>query len=210
MAGVNDLGGTLMDENISRAAGAEHGQAATEADFEDLVAAARPPTGTAHHAVRADRTGGRLIPPAVRPRRSAPSFDSFLASESSRMTPESLPKYRTGDAELDQRVFALLDEAGIDQEHGDADLVFELMVSALRLGREGHERGDLKIASASLKEMRYSFEVFRPYREVPKVAIFGSARTPADDPDYHIARDVRPQRSSTRAGWPSPAPVPAS
>jgi 7,8-didemethyl-8-hydroxy-5-deazariboflavin synthase CofH subunit/7,8-didemethyl-8-hydroxy-5-deazariboflavin synthase CofG subunit len=32
-AGVNDLGGTLMDENISRAAGAEHGTMATEADF---------------------------------------------------------------------------------------------------------------------------------------------------------------------------------
>ena len=30
---VNDLGGTLMDENISRAAGAEHGTMATEADF---------------------------------------------------------------------------------------------------------------------------------------------------------------------------------
>ena len=37
-AGVSDLGGTLMDENISRAAGAAHGQAATVADFEALVA----------------------------------------------------------------------------------------------------------------------------------------------------------------------------
>lgn len=37
-AGVNDLGGTLMDENISRAAGAEHGQGATPADFEALAA----------------------------------------------------------------------------------------------------------------------------------------------------------------------------
>ncbi len=36
-AGVNDLGGTLMDENISRAAGAEHGQLMEEADFRDLV-----------------------------------------------------------------------------------------------------------------------------------------------------------------------------
>ncbi len=36
-AGVNDLGGTLMDENISRAAGAEHGQELTEADFRALV-----------------------------------------------------------------------------------------------------------------------------------------------------------------------------
>ena len=37
-AGVNDLGGTLMDENISRAAGAEHGQGVTVEDFERLVA----------------------------------------------------------------------------------------------------------------------------------------------------------------------------
>ena len=36
-AGVNDLGGTLINENISRAAGAEHGQEATEADFRALV-----------------------------------------------------------------------------------------------------------------------------------------------------------------------------
>jgi FO synthase len=36
-AGVNDLGGTLMDENISRAAGAEHGQGMEEADFRALV-----------------------------------------------------------------------------------------------------------------------------------------------------------------------------
>ncbi len=37
-AGVNDLGGTLIDENISRAAGASHGTAATRDDFADLVA----------------------------------------------------------------------------------------------------------------------------------------------------------------------------
>ena len=37
-AGCNDLGGTLMDENISRAAGAAHGQGMTEARFVDLVA----------------------------------------------------------------------------------------------------------------------------------------------------------------------------
>jgi FO synthase len=36
-AGCNDLGGTLMDENISRAAGASHGQRMQEADFRGLV-----------------------------------------------------------------------------------------------------------------------------------------------------------------------------
>ncbi len=37
-AGVNDLGGTLMDENISRAAGASHGQRMGCGELEDLVA----------------------------------------------------------------------------------------------------------------------------------------------------------------------------
>jgi FO synthase len=37
-AGVNDLGGTLMNENISRAAGAEHGQGMEQSDFAALVA----------------------------------------------------------------------------------------------------------------------------------------------------------------------------
>ena len=38
-AGVNDLGGTLINENISRAAGAEHGQSAT---YEDFLAVTKP------------------------------------------------------------------------------------------------------------------------------------------------------------------------
>ena len=36
-AGCNDLGGTLMDENISRAAGAEHGQELDDSDFHAIV-----------------------------------------------------------------------------------------------------------------------------------------------------------------------------
>ena len=37
MAGANDLGGTLMDENISRAAGATHGQAMDEGSFRRIT-----------------------------------------------------------------------------------------------------------------------------------------------------------------------------
>ncbi|MDQ4070800.1 MAG: 7,8-didemethyl-8-hydroxy-5-deazariboflavin synthase, partial [Actinomycetota bacterium] len=36
-AGANDLGGTLMDENISRAAGASHGQRMDESAFRAVV-----------------------------------------------------------------------------------------------------------------------------------------------------------------------------
>jgi uncharacterized protein (TIGR00730 family) len=96
-----------------------------------------------------------------------------------------MPRYRTGDAALDRAIQDLLEQADATE---DADLVFELVVSALRLARDHADRGDLKMANAALKEMRYAFHVFEPYRDQLKVAIFGSARTQPDDPLYHQAR----------------------
>lgn len=97
-----------------------------------------------------------------------------------------LPRYRTGDAALDKQVAALVEQAGTDER--DADLIFELVTSALRLARDHANRGDLKMANVALKELRYSFHVFEPYRTERKVAIFGSARTRPDDPLYEQAR----------------------
>ena len=37
-SGANDLGGTLMEETISRMAGSEHGSAKTVAELEDIGA----------------------------------------------------------------------------------------------------------------------------------------------------------------------------
>jgi len=97
-----------------------------------------------------------------------------------------LPRYRTGDEALDRAVAELVDLSGGSES--DRDLVFELVVSSLRLARDHADRGDLKMANAALKEMRYAFHVFDPYREERKVAIFGSARTEPDDPLYDLAR----------------------
>jgi FO synthase len=41
--GCNDLGGTLMEETISRMAGSEHGSARTVAELKELAAAAGRP-----------------------------------------------------------------------------------------------------------------------------------------------------------------------
>jgi uncharacterized protein (TIGR00730 family) len=97
-----------------------------------------------------------------------------------------LPRYRTGDEALDADVAALVERVGAP---ADADLIFELVASALRLARDGADRGDLKIANAALKEMRHAFSVFAPYRAARKVAIFGSARTQPDSPLYLQTRD---------------------
>jgi uncharacterized protein (TIGR00730 family) len=99
-----------------------------------------------------------------------------------------LPRYRTGDADLDRDIAALVERTGGDP--ADADQIFELVTSSLRLARDGADRGDLKMANNALKEMRYSFHVFDPYRAERKVAIFGSARTQPDDPLYHQAREL--------------------
>ncbi len=96
-----------------------------------------------------------------------------------------LPRYRTGDRALDERVAELAELSAGDR---DADLIFELIVSAVRLARDHADRGDLKMANSALKEMRYAFHVFEPYRAQRKVAIFGSARTQPDDPLYDQAR----------------------
>jgi len=63
-------------------------------------------------------------------------------------------------------------------------------VTALRLGRENTDRGELKLINAALKELRYSFHVFGPYRGIPKCTIFGSARIKSGDPAYEAAKQL--------------------
>ena len=62
-----------------------------------------------------------------------------------------------------------------------------MVVSALRLGLEDVDRADLKLVNAALKELRYAFHVFAPYRGIPKCTIFGSARIKPGDPAYECA-----------------------
>ena len=75
------------------------------------------------------------------------------------------------------------------------------LTSVLRMGREGLDRLDLKIVSATLKELRYAFEVFGPYRRVPKAAVFGSARTPRGDRAYEAAAHDLGAALARRGGW---------
>ena len=62
--------------------------------------------------------------------------------------------------------------------------------SLAELAKEGTSVGDLKIANAALAEMTEAFRVFRPYRSIRKITMFGSARTLPDDPVYLLARDL--------------------
>jgi uncharacterized protein (TIGR00730 family) len=70
---------------------------------------------------------------------------------------------------------------------GIEQLVQQLKETADKLVRDGANRGDVKLLSTALKELRYAFKVFAPYRRRRKVTIFGSARLPASDPAYQQA-----------------------
>ncbi|MGB0501832.1 MAG: cytochrome D ubiquinol oxidase subunit II, partial [Acidimicrobiales bacterium] len=98
-------------------------------------------------------------------------------------------RYRTGDDGLDAEIVGLLRHV----DESDRELVFEMIVTALRLSREDNDRGDLKLVTAAMKELRYSFEVFGPYRDTPKCTIFGSARIKAGEPAYECAKNFARQ-----------------
>ena len=86
-----------------------------------------------------------------------------------------------------------------DRRSHIADLVETIKETADKLAAEGSTRGDLKILSRTLRELRYAFKVFSPYRRRRKVTVFGSARTQPDEPAYIQAVDLG--RAMAEAGW---------
>ncbi|MDQ0645200.1 LOG family protein [Microbacterium murale] len=89
--------------------------------------------------------------------------------------------------ELTAAVDEIMADAGITTNRA---LIRRMLSTSILLGQEDTERLDLKIASAALVEMRDAFRLFQPYAGVPKVTVFGSARTRQDDPLYVQARSV--------------------
>jgi uncharacterized protein (TIGR00730 family) len=71
-----------------------------------------------------------------------------------------------------------------DRQKRILDLVDEIKRSADGLHSDGSSRGDLKILARAVRELRYAFKVFSPYRRRRKVTVFGSARTLPDEPAY--------------------------
>ena len=97
---------------------------------------------------------------------------------------------------MDERVAKLLEDLGVSK---DFRIAQGFVAEVLGMIDDEPTTLDLKIASASITEMRDAFAVFAPYRAVPKVTIFGSARTTRDDPLYEQTRRVAHLLAD--AGW---------
>ena len=118
--------------------------------------------------------------------------------EFQKIDPEKLPEEAIGESELErpQPADEPITSAAVTPSD---DLYDEMRATIARLEKDQTARGDLKILSRTLLELRYAFKVFRPYRRRRKVTIFGSARTKPEQADYKTA--VALGRAMAEHGW---------
>lgn len=98
--------------------------------------------------------------------------------------PAPKARKRYGDELIDRRISELIEAVGSDNND---DLTRSIIVSALDMDTADVDRLEMKIANQTLVEMLNAWRVFAPYAQAAKVSIFGSARTAADHPNYHLA-----------------------
>ncbi len=91
-----------------------------------------------------------------------------------------------GNPEIDQKIRDLVSEVHTEKPR---ELIEEMIVTALKMGRDQTSVADLKMLNRALKELRYAVRVFAPYRDRKKVVVFGSARTPEDAGEFKAAED---------------------
>jgi len=109
-------------------------------------------------------------------------------------------RFELGEPELDALIEQLVERTQAQFGKSDgADLVRQIVVTALRLLAEERSVGDLKLITHSVKELRHAFRVFAPFANRRKISVFGSARTPRTDPAWQAA--FRFTERMTELGW---------
>jgi uncharacterized protein (TIGR00730 family) len=69
-------------------------------------------------------------------------------------------------------------------------LAAQMAAVASKMLHDGADLGQIKLVASAVKEMRHAYRVFNRFRGVRKISIYGSARTPADHPDYLAASSL--------------------
>jgi uncharacterized protein (TIGR00730 family) len=90
----------------------------------------------------------------------------------------------TGHPELDAKIHELVAAA---QCENSPELIEQLIMTAIKMSHDKISTADLKLFNRSLNEFRYAARTFAPYRGTGKVVVFGSARTPENEPEFQAA-----------------------
>ena len=78
--------------------------------------------------------------------------------------------------------------------------MFLELLESIEIMREGKfDIMELRLLNSAVKELRHALGVFKEYYTIPKVAVFGSARTSPQHLDYKIAKQFG--RALSREGW---------
>jgi uncharacterized protein (TIGR00730 family) len=87
---------------------------------------------------------------------------------------------------FDARIRRLVHDSGTQKSSA---LIEEMIATALKIGRDELSMADLKLINRSAKEMRSAAKIFAPFKHLRKVAVFGSARSAENSPNYRMATD---------------------
>ncbi len=103
------------------------------------------------------------------------------------------------DPSILEKINELILLAGENPDTFESDLVKQIIQTSLKLLTQQHDTAQLKLITATIKEMRYAYGIFNKYKGSPCISFFGSARTPPEHPDYIAARHFG--RTMAEHGW---------
>jgi len=91
---------------------------------------------------------------------------------------------------VQDRILEIVDDVSdLPTDDPRREMISQMVDTCLKMAKEGHDSGQIKLVTHALKEMRYAYQVFNRYAGIRKVSIYGSARTPEDHPDYIAAAE---------------------
>ncbi len=101
------------------------------------------------------------------------------------MSPVERAKQERGELQEMERLVA---DLAREQSPKRLEVIHDIFRAAVKLAQESTGTLNLKIAAATLKELRFSFKVFYPHRLSPKITVFGSARSVPGDSIYELTK----------------------
>ena len=75
----------------------------------------------------------------------------------------------------------------------------DMLLNIQQLREERLDAAEIRLLNTAFKELRYALKVFKPYRLIPKAAVFGSARTPKNHPNFILTEKFG--KILAKKGW---------
>ncbi|MEM9443843.1 MAG: TIGR00730 family Rossman fold protein [Verrucomicrobiota bacterium] len=102
------------------------------------------------------------------------------------MSERKKPWLSTGNKEIDLQLKDLVTNARISC---DPEFFQEILVTVMKFAQDNPNPADIRLVNKALKELCRVNTIFQPYKGIKKVAVFGSARTEPEAPEYIAAKD---------------------